>query len=52
MYVVNSEKPAFTLHYRTLVCGLYPAFFKMLCDTLINEASEFDARMDKAGLLR
>jgi hypothetical protein len=42
----------FALNYFALASGLRPAAFKLICDTMLKEVHEFDARMDKAGLLR
>ena len=42
----------FAVNYRALTPGLNPGVFKMLCQMLLQEASEFDDRMRKAGVLQ
>jgi len=39
-------------NYCALALGLHHGFFKMLCETMVKEAQEFDAKMHEAGLLR
>ena len=41
----------FGANYRALTPGLNPGVFRMICQALLQEASEFDDRMRKAGLL-
>ena len=48
----DSGEVAFTLNYCALALGLHHGFFKMLCETMVKEAQEFDAKMHEAGLLR
>jgi hypothetical protein len=43
---------AFSLSYCALAAGIDPGVFKMLCETMVKEAHEFDAKMDEIGLLR
>jgi hypothetical protein len=38
--------------YWALAAGLDPTSFKLICETLVKEAHDFDDRMQKAGLLR
>ncbi len=42
----------FALNYRVPTPGLHPQIFKVLCQVLTTEASAFDSRMQKAGLLQ
>ncbi len=42
----------FGVNYRALTPGLNPGVFRMLCQMLLQEASEFDDRMRKAGVLQ
>ncbi len=42
----------FAVNYRALTPGLNPGVFRMLCQMLLQEASEFDDRMRKAGVLQ
>jgi hypothetical protein len=42
----------FAVNYFAFAAGLDPDVFKLICETMIKEAHEFDARMKKAGLLR
>lgn len=41
----------FAANYRALTPGLNPGVFKMICQSLLQEASDFDERMQKAGVL-
>jgi hypothetical protein len=51
MCIADDGNVGFTVNYLALAAGLRPEIFKLLCETMINEAHEFDAKMDKAGLL-
>jgi hypothetical protein len=42
----------FQISYVAFVAGLNHGVFKAICEAMILEAQEFDARMRKAGLLR
>ncbi len=48
----DGNKVGFTLSYLAITAGLSPEILKLVCETLVKEAYEFDARMDKVGLLR
>jgi hypothetical protein len=52
MAIRDNGNVAFALSYVALAAGLRHEVFKVICDTMILEAQEFDARMQKAGLLR
>jgi hypothetical protein len=52
MCVGNNGDVGFAVNYFALAAGLRPEVFKLICETLIQEVHEFDAKMDKAGLLR
>ena len=52
MCVRDSGEVAFSITYCALAAGIDPGVFKMLCETMVKEAHEFDAKMDEAGLLR
>jgi len=43
---------SFAFYYYALAAGLDRTVFKLLCESMINEAYEFDLRLSKAGLLR
>jgi hypothetical protein len=51
MSVGENNEVAFALTYCALASGLHPGIFKMLCETMIKEAHDFDAKMHEAGLL-
>lgn len=42
----------FSVVYSALGEGLTPAALKLICEGLVREASEFDVKMHRAGLLR
>ena len=50
--VRDGGEVVFALNYCALAAGLNPGVFKMLCETMVKEAHEFDAKMREAGLLR
>ena len=50
--VGNGGNAVFALNYCTLASGLDPAVFKMLCNTMVTEAHQFDAKMKHVGLLQ
>ena len=52
MCVGNNGNVGFAVNYFALAAGLRPEVFKLICETMIQEVHEFDAKMDKAGLLR
>jgi hypothetical protein len=52
MCIRDDGNVAFSLNYCALAAGLHPGIFKMLCETMVKEAHEFDAKMNEAGLLR
>ena len=52
MCVGDNGDVGFALNYFALASGLRPAAFKLICETMLKEVHEFDAKMDKAGLLR
>ena len=52
MAIRDNGNVAFVLSYIALAAGLHHHIFKVICDTMIPEAQEFDAKMHKAGLLR
>ena len=52
MRVCSDGKVIFALCYSVLAPGLNPSAFKTVCETMVHEAHEFDAKMAKAGLLR
>lgn len=52
MCVGETGDVGFALHYFALASGLRPEVFKLICETMLEEVHEFDAKMDKAGLLR
>ena len=43
---------SFAFYYYALAAGLHQAVFKLLCETMIKEAYEFDLLLSKAGLLQ
>jgi hypothetical protein len=47
----NGGNVKFALAYCALVEGLDTAAFKVICETMVNEAHEFDVKMRAAGLL-
>jgi hypothetical protein len=47
----NAGTVLFTLAYSALVEGLDPGAFKGICEAMVKEASEFDAKMRAAGLM-
>ncbi len=47
----NTGTVSFALAYCALVEGLDPGAFKGICEAMVKEASEFDAKMRAAGLL-
>jgi hypothetical protein len=51
MVVHDSGDVTFALYYCALASGLHQGVFKMLCETMIQEAHDFDAKMHEAGLL-
>jgi hypothetical protein len=51
MCIADDGNVGFAVNYFALAAGLRPEIFKLLCETMIEEAHEFDAKMDKAGLL-
>ena len=52
MAIRDNGNVAFVLNYLAIAAGLTHGIFKGICVTMIEEAQEFDARMQKAGLLR
>lgn len=52
MSIRDSGDVAFALNYCALASGLNPSAFKTLCEIMVKEAHEFDAKLDEAGLLR
>jgi hypothetical protein len=52
MRVGDEGDVGFALNYFSLTSGLRPAVFKLICETMLGEVHEFDAKMDKGGLLR
>jgi hypothetical protein len=50
--IQDDDIVGFALSYFALAVGLRPDVFKSICETMIQEAHEFDSRMYKAGLLR
>jgi hypothetical protein len=48
----NNDNVRFALCYFALTAGLRPEIFKSICETMIQEAHEFDSRLDAAGLRR
>jgi hypothetical protein len=52
MCVGDTGSVGFALNYFALASGLRPEAFKLICETILKEVHEFDAKMDKAGLLR
>jgi len=48
---LSSGKVAFALRYCTLAFGFHAPLFKFICDTMANEALQFDSKMKDAGLL-
>jgi hypothetical protein len=52
MCVGDTGDVGFALNYFALADGLRPAVFKLICETMLKEVHEFDAKMDKAGLFR
>jgi hypothetical protein len=52
MCVGDTGDVGFALNYFALASGLRPEAFKQICETMLKEVHEFDAKMDKAGLLR
>ncbi len=50
--VGDDGSAVFGINYRALTPGLNPGVFRMLCQMLLQEASEFDDRMRKAGVLQ
>jgi hypothetical protein len=51
MCIRDGGDVAFALNYCALAVGLQPGVFKMLCETMVKEAHEFDVKMREAGLL-
>jgi hypothetical protein len=51
MCVADDGDVGFALNYCALTSGLRPPVFKLICETMLKEVHEFDAKMDKAGLL-
>lgn len=52
MVIGDNEEMGFTLNYFAIAAGLHPEIFKLICETMVKEAYQFDAKMDEAGLLR
>lgn len=53
VHVSSSKRQAvFVLDRWALAHGLDAAAFKVICESTLNEVSEFDARMRKSGLMR
>jgi hypothetical protein len=52
MCIGDGGEIGFALNYFALASGLRHATFKLICDTMLKEVHEFDARMDKAGLIQ
>lgn len=49
---VGDDGVGFLLSYFAIATGLNENIFKLICETMIEEAHEFDKRMNKAGLIR
>jgi hypothetical protein len=47
----DDEKLAFLVSYVAIGCGLTAGLFKHICETINQEANEFDVKMRRAGLL-
>ena len=52
MCLLEGGEVGFACSYRLPAAGLHPGVFKLLCETLVAEARQFDAKMDDAGLLQ
>jgi hypothetical protein len=51
MCVRGSDDVGFSLSYCAFAAGVDAGVFKVLCETMVKEAHEFDAKMHEAGLL-
>jgi hypothetical protein len=52
MSVDDSDDVNFRLNYVAIASGLDHGIFRMLCESMVKEAYEFDAKLNAAGLLR
>ena len=49
--IQENDIVGFAVSYFALAAGIRPELFKTICETMIQEAHEFDVRMHKAGVL-
>ena len=52
MYVNEERKVFFYLMYQALGESLEPVGFKAICESLVREGADFDAKLHKDGLIR